>query len=99
MFGLFLLGLAVVGGIGGWFIGGLKRRRRWPAIIWILLPLWIALPLAIPAAILGGARGLLEWLMVVGILGYPIAVWILPAALAFAVTRYGDKLAGNLRAP
>lgn len=99
MFGLILLGLAAVGGLGGWLLGSLKRRRRWPAVLWIPLPLWLCLPLAVPAAILGGVRGLMEWLMVVGILGYPIAAWIIPSAIGFAVARFGDRLAGNLRAP
>lgn len=99
MFGLILLGLAAVGGLGGWLLGSLKRRRRWPAVLWIPLPLWLCLPLAVPAAILGGVRGLMEWLMVVGILGYPIAAWIIPAAIGLAVARYGDKRAGNLTTP
>ncbi|MFC7380229.1 hypothetical protein [Brevundimonas sp. GCM10030266] len=99
MFGLILLGLAVVGGLGGWFVGNLKRKRRWLAISWILLPLWLAILLAIPVTFLAGGRGLMEWLMIIGILGYAIAAWIIPAALAFAVARYGDKMAGNLRAP
>ena len=98
MFGLILLGLALIGGLGGWFLG--NRQRGWRlTLLWVLLPFWLCLPLAIPAAILGGVDGLLQWLMLVGMLGYPILAWAIPAAVVFAIARYGDKMAGNLRAP
>lgn len=98
MFGLILLSLATVGALGGWFVGRLKRRRRWLAVLWILLPFCLYLPLTIPAAIYGGLDGLLIWLMVLGILGYPILAWAIPATVAFAVARYRDKIGGSLRA-
>lgn len=99
MFGLILLGLAVASGLGGWFIGDMKRRRGWAPLLWILLPLWLYLPLSIPAVILGGVRGLFEWLVLLAMLGFSMAAWAIPAAIGFAVARFGDRTAEPLRAP
>lgn len=99
MFGLILLSLAVVGCLGGWFIGSLKRRRWWPAVGWVLLPFWLYLPLTLLAVFTEGGQGLAWWLVGLGMLGFPILAWAIPAAIGFAVARYGDRMAGNLRAP
>lgn len=99
MFGLILLSLAVVGGLGGWFVGSLKRRRWWPAVVWVPLPFWLYLPLTAFAVFTEGGQGFVWWLIGLAMLGFPILAWAIPAGFAFAVARYGDQMAGNLRAP
>ena len=99
MFGLILLGIALVSGVGGWLVGRLKLKRWWPPVLWILLPFWLCLLFVIPFGLFGGVDGLLNWLMMLGMLGFPILAWAIPAGAVFAITRYGDQMAGNLRAP
>lgn len=91
MFGLFLLGLSVVGGLGGWLIGRLTKRR-WPLVAWIPLPLWPCLLLLLPAGFLGGVEGLINWLIIVAMLGYPIAAWTIAAGLCALLARHGRRL-------
>jgi hypothetical protein len=99
MFGLILLGIALISGFGGWLIGRLKRRRWWPPVLWILLPFWLCLLFVIPFGLFYGIDGFITWLTLLGMLGYPILAWAIPAAAVFAVARFGDQAAGNLRTP
>jgi hypothetical protein len=91
MFGFVLLGLAVVGGILGWVIGSLKRRRWWLAAVCIPLPFWLYLPVAIPVVISEGVKALGWWLIGLAMLGFPIMAWIIGAGIGFAVARFGNE--------
>ena len=91
MFPLILLALAVVGGLVGWFVGGLKRRRRWLTALALGLPFWLYLPVTIPVLISGGVQALGWWLMGLGMLGFPMAAWIIPSGIGYAVSRFGNE--------
>lgn len=87
MYAFALLCLALMGGVGGWLIGRLKTRHRWPLLVWVPLPLWLCLLLILPAAVLGGVAGLATWLIIVAMLSYPIASWTIAAGLCALLAR------------
>lgn len=91
MFLFILLGLALVGGLVGWSVGELRRRCRWLTAFALGLPFWLYLPAAIPLLISGGVEALGWWLMGLGMLGFPMAAWIIPSGIGYAVSRFGTE--------
>lgn len=93
MYGLVLIGLAIAGALSGWLLGSLKRRRRWLIALVVPFPLWLYLPLSLPAGILGSERGLFTWLEMLAMLGYPMLSWTIPAAFGVLIARRDSKRA------
>jgi len=81
---LYLLPPLLIGAGGGFAVGSLGRRWRWPLlVIWLLLPLllytaWMA---SVPPSE-GGFRS--WWVAGILMLNLPLLGWIIGAAAAFA---------------
>lgn len=82
-----LLGLAIAGGLTGWIVGRLQRRRWWLIALAVPLPFWLYLPAAAFILSDGGPDVLLWWVTGLIVLGLPMLSWIVPAGLGVLLAR------------